>query len=192
VKHGAGARGGPAKVRAGRGAKYLRTGTVDELTDQNVRTIVDLERAAKQASGTADTISSAIARFCGSMTFVLVHVVWFGAWIAFNAWPGLPHPDPFPFTFLTLVVSLEAIFLSTFLLMSQNQENRLTERRSQLDLQINLLTEQENTKMLEMLQRIAEKVGASSGDDPDLEVLEKATRPEKLLEQIEKASQTPG
>ena len=69
-----------------------------------------------------------------------------------NDLPGVPHFDPFPFTFLTLVVSLEAIFLSAFILISQNHETRLSERRNQLDLQINLLTEQENTKMLKLLE----------------------------------------
>jgi uncharacterized membrane protein len=88
----------------------------------------------------------------------------------------------------TLVVSLEAIFLSTFILISQNHETRLSERRNQLDLQINLLTEQENTKMLKLLERIAEKVGAVTNDDLTLQVLE----PEKLVEQIEKATETAG
>jgi uncharacterized membrane protein len=98
------------------------------------------------------------------------------------------HFDPFPFTFLTLIVSLEAIFLSTFILISQNHETRLSERRNQLDLQINLLSEQENTKMLRILERIAKKVGARTDDDPHLQVLEQATQPEKLVDQIEKTS----
>ena len=94
------------------------------------------------------------------------------------------HFDPFPFTFLTLCVSLEAIFLSTFILISQNHETRLSERRNHLDLQVNLLAEQENTKMLFILNRIAEKVGVHE-DDPTVQVLEQATRPRILVEQIE-------
>ena len=125
------------------------------------------------------------------MTFVWVHVVLFGGWVIANASPGIKHFDPFPFTFLTFVVSLEAIFLSTFILISQNHETRLSERRNQLDLQINLLTEQENTKMLRMLERIAQKVGAETDDDPSLQVLDQATNPEKLVEQIEQASGAP-
>jgi len=120
--------------------------------------------------------------------FVWVHMIWFGAWVILNVLPGIPHFDLFPFTFLTLVVSLEAIFLSTFILISQNHQTRLSERRNQLDLQINLLTEQENTKMLKLLERIAEKVGAVTNDDLTLQVLE----PEKLVEQIEKATETAG
>jgi uncharacterized membrane protein len=84
-----------------------------------------------------------------------------------------------------LIVSLEAIFLSTFILISQNREKLVSDQRNQLDLQINLLAEQENTKMLTILERIATKVGARTDDDPHLQVLEQATRPEKLVEQIE-------
>jgi uncharacterized membrane protein len=103
--------------------------------------------------------------------------------------PGISHFDPFPFNFLTLIVSLEAIFLSTFILISQNHETRLSERRNQLDLQVNLLSEQENTKMLTILERIATKVGVSTDDDPSVQVLEQSTRPEKLVDQIEQARQ---
>jgi uncharacterized membrane protein len=63
-------------------------------------------------------------------------------------------------------VSLEAIFLSTFILISQNHETRLSERRNQLDLQVNLLSEQENTKMLTIIARIAKKLGVRTDDDP--------------------------
>jgi hypothetical protein len=77
---------------------------------------------------------------------------------------------------------------SIFILISQNHETALSERRNQLDLQINLLTEQENTRMLRMLERIAEKVGVRTDDDPTLQVLDQATHPEKLVEQIERAS----
>ena len=95
--------------------------------------------------------------------------------------------DPFPFTFLTLVVSLEAIFLSTFILISQNHETQLTERRNHLDLQINLLSEQENTKMLELLRLVAEKVGVPC-EDLEMEVFEEEMKPEKMFEQIMSAT----
>ena len=170
-------------------ADYHTPHTVEDVTERNVQTIVQLEETAKSNRDQTDRMADAIARFCGSFTFVWVHLIWFGAWVAVNVLPGIPHFDPFPFTFLTLVVSLEAIFLSTFILISQNHETRLSERRNQLDLQVNLLTEQENTKMLKLLERIAEKVGARTDDDPSLQVLEQSTRPEKLVDQIEKATQ---
>ena len=158
--------------------------TAEQLTEQNVETITRLEEAAREQRTPTDRLAEKIARFCGSMTFVWVHVVWFGGWIVFNVIPGTRHVDPFPFTFLTLIVSLEAIFLSTFILISQNQDSRISERRSHLDLQLNLLSEQENTKMITMLHAIAAKVGADLSQDPHLEALSEETEPERLIEQI--------
>ncbi len=157
---------------------------VDEVTQRNVESILKLEEAAKAERRKSDLVAEAIAQFCGSMTFVWVHVIWFGAWILINCLPGIRHIDPFPFTFLTLVVSLEAIFLSTFILISQNHETRITERRNHLDLQINLLSEQENTLMLAMLQAIAEKVGVEESFNSELEQLRQPTEPEKVAHQI--------
>jgi uncharacterized membrane protein len=169
-------------------SRYREASTVEQLTEQNVKAIVELDRAARADCSFSQRAAQRIAAFCGSMVFVWIHVGWFVAWIAFNTLPGLKHLDPFPYTFLTLLVSLEAIFLSTFILISQNEETRLTERRNALDLQINLLTEQENTKMLQVLARIARKLDVPMDDDGTLAVLEQATRPEKLAEQIDKAT----
>lgn len=156
-----------------------------ELTRQNVRTMRRLEEVATEQRTFADRVADFVARFCGSMTFVWCHVALFGGWIVWNIVPAFPHFDPYPFTFLTLCVSLEAIFLSSFILISQNYEMRVTERRNRLDLQIDLLAEQENTKMLQLLERIALKVGATGEPDPELRALEEATRPEMLAQEIE-------
>ncbi|MDB5964536.1 MAG: hypothetical protein JWQ72_1036 [Polaromonas sp.] len=158
----------------------------DDLTRENVQSMRRVEEAALANRSRADRMAAFIARFCGSMPFVWLHVAGFGLWIAFNSISGLHHFDPYPFTFLTLVVSLEAIFLSSFILISQNYELRISDRRNQLDLQINLLTEQENTKMLQMLERITKKLGVDE-DDPDVRILKETTDPEKLISQIEQA-----
>jgi uncharacterized membrane protein len=171
---------------ASRPTEYtIRTGSVEHLTQRNIEVVRKLEEAANQERTTSDRVARMIARFCGSMTFVWVHVIGFAGWIALNLVPGVKHIDPFPFTFLTFIVSLEAIFLSTFILISQNQDTRITERRNHLDLQINLLSEQENTKMLMMLQTIAEKVGAEIEPDEDVTVLAQETELEKVVAQIE-------
>jgi uncharacterized membrane protein len=162
--------------------------SVEELTQRNVETVLKLEEAAREQRTRTDRIAEVIAGFCGSMTFVWVHVIWFGGWVIFNLLPGVKHIDPFPFTFLTLVVSLEAIFLSTFILISQNHDSRVSERRNHLDLQINLLSEQENTQMLKLLQQIAVKVGADVAHDSHVRVLEQPTKPETLVEQIEQTA----
>ena len=166
--------------------KYTtNNGSVEQLTQRNIEVVRKLEEAANEQRTTSDRVARLIARFCGSMTFVWVHVIGFAGWIALNAVPGMNHVDPFPFTFLTFMVSLEAIFLSTFILISQNQDTRISERRNHLDLQINLLSEQENTKMLMMLQAIAEKVGADLEPDEAVTVLAQDTELEKVVAQIE-------
>lgn len=171
---------------ASRLTKYTkRNGSFEQLTQRNIEVVRKLEEAANQERTTSDRVAKVIASFCGSMTFVWVHVMGFTVWITLNLVPGVKHLDPFPFTFLTLVVSLEAIFLSTFILISQNHDTRISERRNHLDLQINLLSEQENTKMLMMLQAIAEKVGAELEPDEDMTVLAQETELETVVAQID-------
>ena len=161
----------------------------DDLTQGNVESMRRVEQQALAKRSRADRIAAFVASFCGSMPFVWLHVLLFFVWLALNSWPGIGHFDPYPFTFLTLVVSLEAIFLSAFILISQNYELRISDRRNQLDLQINLLTEQENTKMLQLLERIAETVGVDVSMDAELRFLKQVTHPEKLIAQIEQAQQ---
>lgn len=173
------------------GAVYRGARSVDELTERNVRAIARLDEEARAQRGWASRFAGAVTRWCGSIAFAAAHAVFFAGWILFNTLPGSWHFDPYPFTFLTLVVSLEAIFLATFILVAQNEENRLAERRNALDLQINLLTEQENTKMLRMLQCIARQVGAKLEDDPAIAALEQATRPDHLARQIDRMTQAP-
>lgn len=165
---------------------YHKPKTVDDLVSQNVATIKDLEGATEKSKTPINKVADLITQFCGSMLFVWVHVAWFGVWICVNTLSAKKTFDPFPFNFLTLMVSLEAIFLSTFILISENRQAKIDERRSHLDLQINLLAEQENTKMLHLLKAIAEKLGVDPNDDPTVAVLEKATRPDAIAKQIDK------
>jgi uncharacterized membrane protein len=163
--------------------------TVDELTHRNVSMMLEREKLAKANHSAGEKLATHVAAFCGSMPFIWIHIVWFVLWVAFNMSSLVAHPfDPFPFPFLIFIVSLEAIFLSAFILISQNHETRLSEQRSHLDVQINLLIEQENTQMLKILRSIASKLKADFQEDPDLAVLEQAMRPENILDQIDKAS----
>jgi uncharacterized membrane protein len=128
----------------------------DTITS-NVLKVAEMEAKAKEKRTLGEKIAAHVANFCGSMSFVYLHIIWFAGWIVVNTMTPYAF-DLFPFTFLTLVVSLEAIFLSTFILISQNHETRLTERRNHLDLQINMLAEQESTKTLDLVRLIANKV----------------------------------
>lgn len=177
------------RTRGKSGSDYHKPGTAEELISQNVTSIKDLEAVTEKSKTPANRVADYVTRFCGSMLFVWVHVAWFGIWIVANTALQKKPFDPFPFNFLTLVVSLEAIFLSTFILISENRQARIDERRSHLDLQINLLAEQENTKMLHLLKNIAEKLGVDPNDDPTISVLEKATRPDTIAKQIDKVDE---
>lgn len=116
------------------------------------------------------------------MIFVWVHILWYAGWVGVNVnlIPGVPAFDPYPFNFLTLVVSLEAIFLSLFVLNSQNRMSREADRRGQLEFQVNLLAEQENTKTLEMLHSIGRHLGLPMTSDDELHKLSERTDVDRL------------
>lgn len=165
---------------------FATSHTADELQKANIKQIAELEALTKQKCTFSDRVADSISAFCGSTSFVYVHLIWFIAWIFLNS-PYIPEGDrfdPFPYQFLTLVVSLEAIFLSTFILISQNRQARISDRRNQLDLQINLLSEQEGSKMLNMLAAIHEKLGILA-EDPELSALESRTDLAHLVDEIE-------
>jgi uncharacterized membrane protein len=127
--------------------------------ERNIGVIAELERAALDQRAATDRLSDTISRLTGSVPFAIVHVGWFAVWTLINTGlvPAIAPFDPFPFGLLTLLVSLEAIFLSVFVLMSQNRMTRHAEKRAQLDLQIDLLSEQELTTMLHMLHALCVK-----------------------------------
>jgi len=139
---------------------------VSAQMERNVRTVAKLERDAMAERTMTDRLSDAITRVAGSAGFVAVHAVGFAVWIGLNvgAVPGVAPFDPYPFSFLTLVVSLEAIFLAIFVLMSQNRMSRMADRRAHLDLQVDLLSERENTVMLHMLRSLCETQGIRLDD----------------------------
>ena len=163
------------------------TGLAQE-TEKNVAKIIEIEDKQKQERSATDRFADAVTAFFGSMIFVWVHVIWFGVWILINSVFVRYQFDPFPYTFLTLVVSLEAIFLSTFILISQNHETRVAERRNHLDLQINLLAEAEATRILSILTKVAENLGVPIDQDSAIETLTEEIEPAKVIDQIKSAT----
>ncbi len=155
-----------------------KTPNVQEKTtavrvQKNIEAIMDLEREAAKSRSTAEHIADKVTTFAGSTPFIIIHVVWFGGWILINAGiiPGIAAFDPFPFSFLTLVVSLEAIFLTLLVLMSQNRMTKEADKRAHLDLQINMLDEQETTIILKMVQKIAIHLGLEEEIDNSVKEL---------------------
>ncbi len=157
------------------------------VIDRNIQTIIALRQKASDDRGLQDRIADAITAFSGRMLFIYVHVVWFGAWILLNTGrAGIEPFDPFPYGLLTMIVSLEAIFLATFVLISQNRLAAESERRADLDLHIGLLAEHELTRALTMLDAIHQKLGIDADQDHELAELERETRPEDVLAEIER------
>jgi uncharacterized membrane protein len=155
-------------------------------TRDNVTAVTSMEHEALASRSTGEKLGDAIARHAGKFWFLNLHVVWFGVWLGLNTerFFGIHPFDPYPYPFLTFVVSLESIFLSLFILMSQNRATRQADERAHLDLQINLLAEQESTKTLQMVQKLCEFHGIKLGNDADLEHLTTPTSPQDLLKEL--------
>ena len=166
---------------------------IARVIDRNIRTITALRQKVLEERGPQDRLADGITAFCGRMSFIYLHVAWFGGWIILNTGrAGIQPFDPFPYGLLTMIVSLEAIFLSAFVLISQNRLAAEGERRADLDLHIGLLTEHELTRALTMLDAIHQKLGIDSDKDHELAELEQETRPEDVLAEIERIQRKTG
>lgn len=160
-----------------------------------LRRNIDEMRARREASLRNARLSDRLARritdFAGSMPFVLLHLVLFGAWILLNTLgPEGLRFDP-SLVVLAMAASVEAIFLSTFILISQNRISAADNRRAELDLQINLLAEHEITRLIDLTTRIAERVGVPESHDPELTELRRDVEPGAVLETLGEPEDTP-
>ena len=162
---------------------------MDNATYENVQEIARIEAEALKSRTRSERFGDMIATKAGRMWFIVLHAIWFGVWMAINA--GKKGFDPYPYALLTMVVSLESIFLSLFILNSQNRSSRQADRRSHLDLQINLLSEHENTKMLKMLQALCAHHKLDIANDAEISELATRTRPHDVLQELEAAIPTP-
>jgi uncharacterized membrane protein len=156
---------------------------------KNVRSVSSVEHGALRRRSSLESVSDAISRGAGSAPSLIVHGVFFGGWLLVNTHQihGLRAFDPFPFGLLTTIMSLEAIFLSLFILISQNRLSRHTEKREHLDLQINLLAEQESTATLLLLRRLCEHLAVDLREiDQETRHLEKKTNIHDLVAEIDR------
>lgn len=153
------------------------------------RNIDALRERARQEEADADrqsNVADAITRFTGSLRFVYLHLAFFGLWVLINLRlvPGVTPFDP-TFVILATWASVEAIFLSTFVLISQNRTSAMAEKRASLDLQISLLAEHEVTRLIRLTASIADHLGIPESQDPELEELERDVAPEAVLDALE-------
>ena len=163
----------------------LRPGDFASVLERNISVLKDKRVQEENKAPLQDRIAHAITRFSGSMVFVYLHLAFVGGWTAINAGliPGLTPFDP-TFVILATIASVEAIFLSTFVLISQNRAAAEADRRAELDLQTNLLSEHEITRLLSLTIAIAQHLGVDEAHDPSLKELEKHVAPEKVLDKL--------
>jgi uncharacterized membrane protein len=156
------------------------------VLDRNIREL-ELRRRAKQGGQSLqDRIAEAVSGFAGSMTFVSIHMLLFGAWIVVNlGWAPVRPFDP-TFVVLGMVASVEAIFLSTFVLITQNRMAAQADRRADLDLHIGLLAEHEVTRLVNLVAAIAERMGIDEARAPEIAELARDVAPEAVLDRIER------
>ncbi|MBP9750330.1 MAG: DUF1003 domain-containing protein [Candidatus Peribacteraceae bacterium] len=180
------------KTTARRAAKqdpiHSAEGRLAAAVERNIATLAEIRRQMETRRTIQDRFADVITNFSGSTLFLYLHIVWFGVWIGLNTGVlqafGIEAFDPFPFGLLTMIVSLEAIFLSTFVLISQQRLSEIQDDRADLDLQIDLLAEYEMTKVLTIVDAIAHKLGLHEGRDPELAELEIEINPERVLREI--------
>jgi uncharacterized membrane protein len=160
------------------------------VLERNIQALVE-RRHREQADATGQQkLADAITVFAGSMRFVYLHLAAFGFWIVANLqWiPGVTAWDP-TFVVLGMIASVEAIFLSTFVLISQNRMAAEADKRADLDLQISLLTEHELTKVADVLNQVAHRLQIESQSQADLEEAARSIAPERVLDKIEATNQ---
>ena len=154
---------------------------------ENIASIAELEREVLDERTVVERVGDAVGAFAGSMSFVILHVVVFMVWFLINTGkiPFIPVFDPYPFILLSMTVSVEAVLLSTFVLMKQNRESRRAEQRSELNLQVDLLAEREATKMLQLLQAICDRLGIDDAKlDPEVKLLAEHTAVRDIANQL--------
>ena len=155
---------------------------------RNIEALHERQRREEESARLQDRLARSVTRFTGSMVFVYVHLAILALWVGVNAGliPGVPRFDR-TFVILATAASVEAIFLSTFVLISQNRAAEAADRRADLDLQINLLTEHEVTRLISLATAIARKLDVGEGEDPSLHELKRDVAPEAVLDTLEAA-----
>jgi uncharacterized membrane protein len=163
--------------------KTKGTATADAREDHVNKMIADVVKVEPTTKTLGERLAEWITSFTGSLLFVWIHIAWFSLWIVLNLpWWGLKPFDPFPFTFLTMIVSLEAIFLSAFILISESTQSRLADQRARVNLEVDMIAEREVTKLLELVVAIHQHLGIHRPHDLELESMQKTTDIEHLAQ----------
>jgi uncharacterized membrane protein len=151
-----------------------------QVVERNIQALLLHRRGQEGKRSRQERIADAVTRFTGSMRFVYIHVVIFGLWILVNlGWiAGVPRFDP-SFVVLAMVALVEAIFLSTFVLITQNRMAALADKRADLDLQVSLLSEHEVTRLISLVSAMAVQMGVEAAHDRSWPSSRRTLRPRR-------------
>lgn len=168
-------------------------GSLNSALRRNIEALRQWRLNEQENAPLQERIARRITRFSGSMGFVYLHVAIYGFWIVANlGWaPGIVPWDP-TFVALAMIASVEAIFLSTFILITQNRMSAISERRAELDVQVSLLAEQEITKLVQMVAEIAGRMGVGESLGGEVEEMKRGVAPEAVLDEIERGEEETG
>jgi uncharacterized membrane protein len=153
---------------------------------ENIDKVIRVENESSRPRSRSEAIADAVGGFVGTVTFVVAQLFAFAAWVLVNAggMPQLPAFDPFPYPLLSCITSLEAVLLAAFVLMKQNRLGMVADRRDHLDLQVNLLTEQRATQIIQMLDRLSARLGVDQHGDEVSRELGRRVAVEHLVEEL--------
>ncbi len=157
----------------------------DHVLEETVREAAALEAKERRKERTQDRVADRITAATGSMIFVGINVACFAAWIVLNL-PGMSTQfDPFPFSFLTIIVPFEAMILAVFVLISENAQGRRADRRARLEMQVTILAEREISKLVGLVAEIHEHLGLQGHFSEEVREMQRATRLEQVAEAVE-------
>lgn len=156
----------------------------DQVTQEMLESI---QKRLSERRTISDKLADFLVKSAGSIAVVIIHIFVFAAWIAINldVIPGTSIFDPYPFNFLTMIVSLEAIFLAIFVLMSQNRESKTADLRQEFDVQVNLIAEREITKVIHMLAYVMNHLNIHYENDAELRQMMRPLNIDEIREQLE-------
>ena len=169
---------GPAKK------KYAKQERSDQVTQEMLESI---QKRLSERRTISDKLADFLVRAAGTITIAVIHILLFIAWIVINLdmIPGIRVFDPYPFSFLTMTVSLEAIFLAIFVLVSQNRESKIADLRQEFDVQVNIIAEREITKVIHMLAYVMNHLNIHYENDTELRQMMRPLNIDEIREQLE-------
>jgi uncharacterized membrane protein len=159
--------------------------SIEALTQRNVAIIAEMEKAASQVRTRGERLAEWFASLVGSWTFLIVQTLILLSWLTLNIAMWISHWDPYPFILLNLALSFQSAYAAPILMISQNRQAKLNDRRNHLDLQINMLAEQESTEILRLLRLLCQQSGVPLGADGDVRAFEEETSHAEIVRQIQ-------